>query len=338
MCVPGQTPEHLPKLAARSLVGGTLMGLANLVPGISGGTMLLAAGVYPDFIEGIAEVSTLRFRKRSLIVLGSVVLAAGLGILMLAGVVKDVVVAYRWAAYSLFIGLTLGGVPIVKDLLGELDVRARVGVAAGFLGMAALALLQASGAAGTGANEGFVWMFLAGVAGASAMILPGVSGGYLLLVLGAYVPILGGIDGFKDALKAGDPSAAMQPAMSVVLPVGLGVVLGVVVVSNVLKRLLERQRQLTLGVLLGLLVGAVVGLYPFQQGVRPSVGDVVKGQALTALTLAELDEEDWPTEVFAPAPTQLGGSGGLILLGLGLTLGIRRLSNQQSTPDEVTDE
>ena len=51
----------------RGLVGGALMGLANLVPGISGGTMLLAAGVYPSFIGGIAELTTLRFRPRSLI-------------------------------------------------------------------------------------------------------------------------------------------------------------------------------------------------------------------------------------------------------------------------------
>src|SRR5210317_997276 len=105
-----------PVLAARGAFGGVLMGLANLVPGISGGTMLLAAGVYPEFIGAIAEVTTLHFRRRSLLVLGAVVLFAMLGIGLFAGPVKDLVVQHRWAMYSLFIGLTLGGVPVVWRL------------------------------------------------------------------------------------------------------------------------------------------------------------------------------------------------------------------------------
>ena len=63
------------------------MGLANLVPGISGGTMLLAAGVYPQFIEGIAEVTTLRFRARNLALLGAIGGAAAIGIISLAGLI-----------------------------------------------------------------------------------------------------------------------------------------------------------------------------------------------------------------------------------------------------------
>ncbi len=72
-------------LVARGVMGGVMMGLANLVPGISGGTMLLASGVYPRFIQAIAELTTLKFRLRSLLVLGAVVVSAGLAILLLAG-------------------------------------------------------------------------------------------------------------------------------------------------------------------------------------------------------------------------------------------------------------
>ena len=59
-------------LALRSGVGGLLMGLANLVPGISGGTMLLAAGIYPRFIQAVADVTTLKLRRTSLLILGVV--------------------------------------------------------------------------------------------------------------------------------------------------------------------------------------------------------------------------------------------------------------------------
>ncbi len=327
----GPTPDvPLGPLAVRSAIGGVMMGLANLVPGISGGTMLLAAGVYPRFIEGVAEVTTLRFRAPSLVVLTGVAVAAGAAIVLLAGTVKDLVVDHRWVMYSLFIGLTLGGVPLVKKLIGDMDGRAWGGAVVGFVGMAALALAQAQGVSTPGGSDaGFLMFLVAGVAGASAMILPGVSGGYLLLVLDMYVPILSGIDAFKEALKAGDIAGLMDPALSVVLPVGIGVVVGIAGVSNLLKFFLDRFEKQTLGLLLGLLVGAVVGLWPFQHGVEPHVGDVVKGRVMTAETLLDLDHEDWPTEVFTPAPAQVGGSVALMLLGLGLTMGVARMGTTE---------
>jgi putative membrane protein len=165
-------------LMIRAALGGILMGLANLVPGISGGTMLLAAGIYPDFIDSIAEVTRFRFRARSLLVLGCVVVAAGLAILLLAGTVKALVVDHRWIMYSLFIGLTLGGLPIVWRMIGSSTKSMWTGAAFGFLGMALLAWAQQSSAGtGGGGAASTVMLVLSGVAGASAMILPGVSGG-----------------------------------------------------------------------------------------------------------------------------------------------------------------
>ncbi len=304
-----------------------MMGLANLVPGISGGTMLLAAGVYPEFIAGVAEVVTLKFRRRSVLLLATVVSTAVLAILILAGTVKDLVVEHRWVMYSLFIGLTLGGIPIVRDLLGRSDRKARWGMLIGFAGMVALAWVQTIGSQGGADHGGFAWMLLAGIAGASAMILPGVSGGYLLLVMGAYVPILSGIDAFKSALEAADIQAMWDPVMTIVLPVGIGVLAGVALVSNGLRYFLVHHRNLTLGVLLGLLVGAVVGLYPFREGVQPRPGDVVKGQVVDTQNLEELDPEDWPTQTFRPTAFQLGGSAALILLGLAVTFGVRKLGS-----------
>ena len=320
----------LPVLALRGAIGGCLMGLANLVPGISGGTMLLAAGVYTGFIQAIAEVTTLKFRPASLAVLGTVAVAAVLAILLLAGTVKTLVVEQRWIMYSLFIGLTLGGVPVIWRMVRPAHVGTWVGAVAGFAAMASLAMLQSrgTGAASDGAS-GVILLFLAGLAGASAMILPGVSGGYLLLVLGQYVPILSAIDRFKTALGAGDTGAVIQIGLTVVLPVGLGVVAGIVGVSNLLRWLLRHHEKATLGVLLGLLLGAVVGLWPFQQGVIPEIGDVVKGQALTATTLAELDPEDWPTRFFGPTAGQIGIALALIVGGFLATTAIAHIGGDE---------
>jgi putative membrane protein len=308
------------RLLPRAFLGGTLMGLANLVPGISGGTMLLAAGVYPRFVGAIAEISTLRFRRDSLLLLASVLTAALFAILALAGPVKDFVVGYRWIAYSLFIGLTLGGVPIVWGLIRTPRPVVWGSAAAAFAVMAGVAWWQSQGAgAGSGGEAGVGTMFVAGVAGASAMILPGISGGYLLLVLGVYVHILGAIEEAKLALQAGDLAAIVPPATEVIVPVGLGVAIGVVLVSNAIRWLLSRYELATLGALLGLLVGAVVGLWPFQRAVEPAVGEIFKGRVMSADALALLSPGDWPNELFAPSGLQVASALALIAVGFAVT-------------------
>jgi len=312
-------------LVLRGALGGTLMGLANLVPGISGGTMLLAAGVYPGFIGAIAEVTTLRFRPRSILLLGTIVVTASLGILLLAGSVKSLVVDHRWIMYSLFIGLTLGGVPLVWRMARPASRSLLIAAATAFALMVLMAVTR--GASG-GDDTNVVMVFIAGLAGASAMILPGVSGGYLLLLLGQYETILGTVDQLKLGLlgSGGGPDVPLiLDAMTVVVPLGLGVAAGVVGVSNLLQWLLRRYEKATLGVLLGLLFGAVVGLWPFQQARPPEPGDVIKGRVVSAANAADFDAEDGPVGVFDPTAGQLAGSIGLIGLGFAATILIGRI-------------
>jgi putative membrane protein len=294
------------KWGLRCLLGGALMGLANLVPGISGGTMLLAAGIYPRFIQALADLSALRLRKSSFVVLGLVGAAAAVAILLGAGPVKDAVVEHRWAMYSLFIGLTLGGVPVLWQMARPATNPFWAGMLAGLIVMAGLGWLQIYGASSGASREG-------------------VSGGYLLLVLGVYVPVLSAIDALKEALKASDLASASDPVLGVVLPVGVGVAIGVLVISNLIKVVLERYEQPTLGVLMGLLVGAVFGLWPFQEGMAPKVGELFKGQVLTAEGLAELGPEKYPTEFFAPTFTDVMMAIGLLGIGYMITTLVARL-------------
>ena len=315
------------------------MGLANLVPGISGGTMLLAAGVYPAFIGAIAEITTLRFRLRSIVLLGVVACGAVVAILSLAGPTRALVIEDRWVMYSLFIGLTLGGVPLVWRLARPLSTGLVAGTVVGFALMIAMAFSPAGGSSGEGHAYGR--LLLAGTAGAGAMILPGVSGGYLLLLLGQYLPILGAIDKLKLVLvgaSAGEgiDISLLTESMHVVIPVGIGVLVGIVGVSNLLQWTLNRFPKPTLGLLLGLLLGAVVGLWPFQQGVAPEVGEVFEGEVLTAEQVEEIEPEDWPLERFRPEASQLAGSLLLIVLGLAATLSIDRLGRLTAEEEPAT--
>jgi putative membrane protein len=333
---PDQEGLGVPQIASfvpRGLLGGALMGLANLVPGISGGTMLLAAGVYPSFIKAIADLTTLRFDKHSLIVLATIVGAAVLAIGLLAGPTRDLVINQRPLMYSFFIGLTLGGVPLVWRLAQPVDRSVWIGAAIAFLLMVVMALGTGTGGGG---QRSVVLLMLSGLAGASAMILPGISGGYLLLLLGQYEPILGAIDDLKRGLigSGGFDAALVLDSMSVVVPVGIGVVVGVVGVSNALRWLLERFEKATLGALLGLLLGAVVGLYPFQEATPPKPGFEHHGILVPAEQLAGVPVEDWPLERFDPTLGEVAVSTGVALLGLFLTAFIARVGRTQ---DPATD-
>jgi putative membrane protein len=329
--MPSGDPEQIDSLSAfipRGLLGGTLMGLANLVPGISGGTMLLAAGVYPSFINAIADVTRFQLKPRALIVLATIGGAAVLAIGLLAGATRELVIDQRPLMYAFFIGLTLGGLPLVWRLARP----ATPGVWAGALGAFSLMAVMAFGTTGGGSHHASLpLLILSGLAGASAMILPGISGGYLLLLLGQYEPILGAIDDLKEGLigAAGFDFGRILASLEIVIPVGIGVLIGIVGVSNGLKWLLARYAKPTLGALLGLLLGAVIGLYPFQQPVAPSLGFEDHGRVLAESELANVPVEEWPLERYSPSQGDLAGAGGAAAAGLLLTLGISRLGRRE---------
>ena len=311
------------------------MGLANLVPGISGGTMLLATGVYPSFINAIADISTLRLRPRPIFVLAVIGGAAVLSIGLLAGPTRALVIEQRPLMYSFFIGLTLGGLPLVWRLARPATPAVWAGAAAAFVLMV---IMSFGGSAGGGGGASLPLLVLSGLAGASAMILPGISGGYLLLLLGQYEPILGAIDELKEGLigQAGFDMARVLSSFEVVIPVGIGVVLGVVGVSNGLRWLIGRYEKPTLGALLGLLLGAVVGLYPFQQEIPPSEGFEIRGVPVPVAELGDVPREDWPLQRYSPTAADLGTSAAALGAGLFLTLAIAHFGARSEEDGEST--
>ncbi len=314
-------------IAARSLVGGAFMGVANLVPGISGGTMLLAVGMYPQFISGVAEVSTFRYRPKVLLMLACVVGSAVLSIAGFAQLISALLDRHQWAMYCVFIGLTLGGVPLLWRMLRPADatVYASAGLAIVLMALLALTDPDRIGSSGTPGAVAYAMFLVAGFSGGAAMILPGVSGAYLLLILGQYRNIVDSVATTADAAQAADWAAVLQ-SLHVLIPVGIGVVLGVVGVSNLVKQLLARHERATIGFLLGLLLGAVIGLWPFTEPVPPNIGDIIRGVVLTTPELvATVELQDYRTVAVAPTLTQLLGGSLAAVAGFGVSSVISRL-------------
>jgi len=250
------------------------MGMANLVPGISGGTMILVMGLYDEFVTSVANIVRLKWTKRNVSFMAVIVASAGVSIVTLAGVLGRAGTLHQSAMFSLFIGLTLGGVPALMRMLKKVSPAAVTGVALGLTVMIVIAMtrsetpdrsaIRAAVAAGEFVVEpAYTRDVAAGVLGIAAMILPGISGAYMLLILGRYESILAAIALAKRYALSLGSEGDLPVILRVIVPTALGAIVSLVLFSNLLKWLLHRHEQASVGALLGILLGSVIGIWPF---------------------------------------------------------------------------
>ncbi|MFT5050660.1 MAG: putative membrane protein [Chlamydiales bacterium] len=325
---------------ARTVIGGFLMGLANLVPGISGGTMILAIGLYDRFISAVADVTRFRWKRPTLVFLALMAVGLGTAVVSLSGVAVDLVANHRWVMYSLFIGMTLGGVPELWRASRPLSIPVLLAIVLGL----ALIIGVSMGLASTSLPQTIPVFLIVGAAAASSMILPGISGSYILLICGMYSLVIGSMS--FTALRED-----MGASLRIIVPVAVGAVIGIALLSNVLKFLLSKFSRTSHGALLGLLVGSVLGLWPFQEPVHPDLARKPYRKATVMLlagkshedvrdkygdefddgTLGRLESE-WagrePGELkalgeelqrFDPTGKQIASALGLLIVGFGMT-------------------
>ena len=290
--------EPGPAPTVRTLFAGALMGTANLVPGVSGGTMVLVCGLYAHFVDATAALSRGNFAwpaVRFILLLFAAKFAA-MG--LLGAPVAEAVERHRSVAYSLFLGMTLAGTPVVWEIFRKAPPRtaapwlAWVLVPIGAALMASLALLpQPEGHGDLGDDyrpaHDIPLDAVAGAAAYGAMVLPGVSGGTVKLALGRYEPTVWSLGqplpwlGSWVGLGEAAPVAAWGP---ILLPYTLGAIVGLVIVSNLLKWLLQRYERAMAALLLGVLWGSVVPVWPF--GRDSDAGDWLRGAVAAALGFA----------------------------------------------------
>lgn len=320
----GQNPLG-PKNTVRTALGGVLMGVANLIPGVSGGTMILALGLYEQFIEAVADVTALRFNARNVAFLLVIGVSAAASIVLLSSVILYLLFRYSALMFALFIGLTLGGAPLLVRLIPRFSPSAIIATIAGFAVMAAVAVVKE----GASMPRNTVMDLVAGIVGATTMVLPGISGSYMLLIMDQYDRIIGAI----ADLKHGDFAS-----LKIIIPVGIGVGLGIVGLSNLLKWLLRRWESATLGFLLGLLLGSVLGLWPFGRAPTEKILAARSDAELTAFAQRhgiELDtgpgaaaaadqvRQRWQDRTITDYPaSQVAGAVILLIAGFACTLAL----------------
>ena len=239
-------------------IKGFAMGAADVVPGVSGGTIAFITGIYDELLDSInAVVPNLKLlfkgRVKSFFeaingpFLISLFIGIGTAIFTLAKLFTFLLEHYPVQVWSFFFGLVVGSVLYVGSKVGKLNLLTIVALLVGTFLSYWLTIIPPS------ANVDSTWfLFISGAIAIMAMILPGISGSFILLLLGAYSTVLSAVKDL-DIMKLG-----------VFL---LGCTLGILSFSKVLKWTLNNYRKPTLALLTGFLVGSLNKLWPWKENI-----------------------------------------------------------------------
>lgn len=254
---------------------GLCMGAADSVPGVSGGTIALITGIYerlitaitaldPRVLEHVPRLHTASGRRAlsdDLIEMDiGFLVALGLGavsaLVLISRLVHLALTTARGPTFGFFFGLIAMSAVV---LYSEVDITTpeRIGVAvAGF----AVAFLVSGITQGGGLPNSLGFIFLAGMIAITAMILPGISGAFFLLLLGQYGYLTATLTSFTDTLVAltnGTPVTALVEPGTVIVAFGVGAVIGIVSIAHLVRWALSTYRDATLVFLVSLMVGAL---------------------------------------------------------------------------------
>ena len=251
------------------------MGFADLMPGVSGGTIALILGVYKKLIESIDAISVKNFKTLTLDLFwkkinGNFLVSLFTGILSavftLSFLIDYLIHTYPIALWSFFLGLLVNSIFILKRLVNNWSY-----LNIGLLVLGAIISFFLTQITPKGTDIGLIYIFFCGFFGIIAMILPGISGAYILLILGAYQTIINLI---KMALKSLSSFNLdlLIPIYTKLFIFGFGVLVGLRIFSSILKWLFDNENDKTMSILIGLMIGAIHKIWPWQVIFEVSIG------------------------------------------------------------------
>ena len=242
----------------KSILKGAVIGIANIIPGVSGGTMAVSMGIYDKLIYCITHL--FKELKKSILFLLPIVIGAGIALVASAFGLEYLFKNHPIPTNLTFIGLILGGLPAIsRKVKGN---KVKIGHIIAFLVFFAMVvgLALVGEAEGTAADLSFnvlnvLKLFGVGVIASATMVIPGVSGSMVLLVMGYYNPILETISSFMRALVAFDMDGILS-GMGILAPFGIGVLVGIFAIAKVIEIIFAKFPMYAYWAIIGLIVAS----------------------------------------------------------------------------------
>lgn len=268
---------------------GIAMGVANKIPGVSGGVVAFVAGFYEEFIYSFKRVNKialgLLFRGRwntfyryinggflSLLILGMVI-----SFFSVSKILDYFLEHYETRVWACFFGMIIGSIYYInKDFKGVWSKSSRLALGVGILLGISISYLEPATQ-----NDNLIFVFLCGIISVSGMTLPGLSGSFILMLIGNYVLLMVDAvnalyDSFTD-LVTGNFEAIIDPTrlnlLSVLVVFTLGSLTGLVTFSHLLSYLIKHFKKITYASILGFIIGSLGVVWPWKQKVFASLNE-----------------------------------------------------------------
>ena len=269
-----RTPLHI----VANVIRGGLIGMAELVPGISGGTVALVVGIYERALNTGNQLLRREFAKVDWFFLIAVGVGMVTAVFSLSTVLHNFVENSPEYARALFLGMVAVSIWVPLAMMDPRDLRRRVGMVIPlFLVAAVVGFLGTSFVSAPREDPALPIVFVAAAVAVCALVLPGISGSYMLLAVGLYTPIMGSLSNRE---------------WPVIFTFAAGALVGIALFVKVLTWALEKHRTVTLTIMAGLMLGSLRSLWPWQtadadllapgDNVLPVIGLIVLGGAVVA--------------------------------------------------------
>ena len=246
----------------KQILQGMVVGIANIIPGVSGGTMMVAMGLYDRLIHAITHLKS-EF-KDSMKLLIPIFAGAGIAIVALSRLFEFLLATYPIPTNFAFCGLIAGSLPFIfKKVKGHKVTVSKIIPFLIFFGVVILmALLGETGGASADVSLGFVnllKLFGVGVVAAATMVVPGVSGSMMLMLLGYYDTILKVINDFVDALVKFDMGGLLT-GVGILAPFGIGVVIGIFLIAKLIEFIFSKAEIHAYYGIIGLILASPIAI------------------------------------------------------------------------------
>ena len=238
------------------IIKGLIVALANIIPGVSGGTLMITLGIYEEIIDIISHpFKNLKNNWKFILFIGIGVVS---GVLVFSKLIKYSLEHFPLATPLFFMGLVLGGIPL---LLKKGKVKDNIKVSNIIIMLLTFGIVLLFALLKSGDNvvtivlnfKGILLLFLVGMVAASSMIIPGISGSFMLMLMGYYKPI---IDTISNLTKFNN----LWDNLKVLIPFGVGIIVGIVLVAKIIEYLLKKFEIKTYFGVIGFVLASIIAI------------------------------------------------------------------------------
>ena len=246
----------------KNVLKGMLIGVANIIPGVSGGTMMVSMGIYDKLIHSLTHL--FKEFKESMKFLIPIFIGMGIALVGLSFIIEPAFEHFPLQTSCLFIGLIVGGLPAMWQKVKGKGMKISYMIPflvffAVVVGLAAMGEKEGNAADLPFSLWSVIKLFVVGIIASATMVIPGVSGSMMLLLLGYYNPIVGAIKDFVTALVSFDIQGILS-GCGVLVPAGIGIVAGVFAIAKLIEVIFEKFPLQAYWAIIGLIVASPIAV------------------------------------------------------------------------------